>query len=102
MHLKTVYPVSLERNAAAGSASTSALIFGGSSPSSPTPPTATNSYDGTSWTAQPNMSAGKYNSPGAGTSSAAALAFLGSPPPTSVNTEEFTAAAAAVKTVTTS
>ena len=72
---------------------TAALAFGGQ-PATP----ATESYDGTSWSSEPNMISGRYHIAGAGTQTAA-VAMGGSPELTLA--EEFSGISPATKTITT-
>jgi hypothetical protein len=78
---------------------TAAIVAGGGSP----PTTATELWNGTSWTTNPNsMGTARYNLGGAGTQSLG-VAFAGNPGPAVTNvTEEWTGSGVQVRTITTS
>ena len=75
---------------------TSALAIGGNPNIA-----ATESYDGTSWTAVSDLATGRNNIAGTGSSNTSALAFGGNIPPKTAATEEFSFAPA-TRTFTTS
>ena len=87
---------------AVGAPSTAALYFGGNNPSS-TELTATEGYDGTSWSSRPSMATARRGLGGAGIQTAA-LAFAGYTGSDTAVSEEFTASTETVtaKTLTTS
>ena len=92
-------------NFATGGPQTSAFTAGGKGPGSPSPNIAdAESYDGTSWAAMATLAlAGERGGSNSTDSSPSAYIIGGAPYNTSPGpTEEFTAATAAVKTVTTS
>ena len=76
---------------------TATVIAGGGSPPTPTAPTNTLSFDGTSWTTLASLSTGRAGRPGsAGTTSGF---YVAGGPPQKTATEEFSAAGAQVKTL---
>jgi hypothetical protein len=81
---------------------TAALAFGGYTP--PTNTTATEEYDGTSWTTSPgSLNTARYALGGCGIQTAALAFGGGTPGPNSAATEEWTGAGApATKTITVS
>jgi len=87
---------------AVGAPSTAALYFGGNNPSS-TELTATEGYDGTSWSSRPSMATARRGLGGAGVNTLS-LAFGGYTGSDTAATEEFTGetTAANIKTFTTS
>ena len=86
---------------AVGAPSTAALYFGGNNPSS-TELTATEGYDGTSWSSRPNMATARRGLGGAGVNTLS-LAFGGYTGSDTAATEEFTGVTETVtsKTLTT-
>ncbi len=96
--------LNVARNRAASGAQapqSQTLIFGGDD-NSATEKVATELYDGTSWSNQPNMSTARRGLGGAGSTSTSALAFGGYTGSDTAVTEEFTGAGVSVKTITTS
>jgi hypothetical protein len=76
-------------------------MFGGSVPGGQS--AANESWNGTSWTEQDDLSSARSTLGGSGATASSALAFGGYEPPGVINTvEEFTAADFLIKTVTTS
>ena len=98
----TSYPQGMRSGGGTGP-QTSALLFGGATPGAARV-TSTFSYDGSSWTAQAALAIATNMSSGAGANSTSALNIGGyNPSPAlSAATEEYSPAAAAVKTITTS
>ena len=96
--------LNVARNRAASGAQapqSQTLIFGGDDAGA-TEKVATELYDGTSWSNQPNMSTARRGLGGAGSSSTSALAFGGYTGSDTAVTEEYTGPGVSVKTITTS
>ena len=86
----------------AGVSSSSNIVFGGNAPGGVI--SATEGYDGTSWSTRPSLATGRGSTTGNGTSTAGLMVSGGPPSSTTTLTEEFTGetVSANIKTFTTS
>jgi len=97
----TAYPLSLH-NAFGFGEQTSAVVGGGSATTPPGRQTTSHTWDGTSWTATTSVSTARTGGIGGGTASSGIISGGSTPSGASNATEEFSGAAVAVKTLTSS